>query len=85
MFFPQVLDLGAHDLDAVDPVDDFIDRCDDSELHPGTGDQVLVRRHEHRIAHHLERLGELHSKGVLSDEEFAAEKARLLGGDSGAE
>lgn len=28
----------------------------------------------------LERLAELHDKGVLSDEEFAAEKARVLGG-----
>lgn len=28
----------------------------------------------------LERLAELHSKGVLTDEEFAAEKRRLLGG-----
>jgi len=28
----------------------------------------------------LERLGELHQKGILSDEEFAAEKARVLGG-----
>jgi hypothetical protein len=28
----------------------------------------------------LERLGELHAKGILSDEEFAAEKARVLGG-----
>ena len=27
----------------------------------------------------LERLGELHEKGVLTDEEFAAQKARLLG------
>ena len=27
----------------------------------------------------LERLGELHEKGVLSDEEFAAEKAKVLG------
>ncbi|HEY5332377.1 MAG TPA: SHOCT domain-containing protein [Solirubrobacterales bacterium] len=27
----------------------------------------------------LERLGALHEKGILSDEEFAAEKARLLG------
>ena len=27
----------------------------------------------------LERLGELHEKGVLSDEEFVAEKARVLG------
>ena len=28
----------------------------------------------------LSRLGELHEKGVLTDEEFAAEKAKLLGG-----
>ena len=28
----------------------------------------------------LERLADLHGKGVLTDEEFAAEKARLLGG-----
>jgi Short C-terminal domain len=27
----------------------------------------------------LERLGDLHAKGVLSDEEFAAEKAKVLG------
>jgi hypothetical protein len=30
----------------------------------------------------LERLGSLRDKGILTDEEFAAEKARLLGGDS---
>ncbi|HJX33198.1 MAG TPA: SHOCT domain-containing protein [Solirubrobacterales bacterium] len=30
----------------------------------------------------LERLGNLHEKGVLTDEEFAAEKARVLGGGS---
>jgi hypothetical protein len=29
----------------------------------------------------LERLAGLHEKGVLTDEEFAAEKARVLGGD----
>jgi hypothetical protein len=29
---------------------------------------------------HLERLSELHEKGVLTDEELAAEKARVLGG-----
>jgi len=27
----------------------------------------------------LERLAELHGKGVLTDDEFAAEKARVLG------
>jgi hypothetical protein len=30
----------------------------------------------------LEKLGELHEKGVLTEEEFAAEKSRLLDGDS---
>lgn len=30
----------------------------------------------------LEKLGELHHKGILTKEEFAAEKARLLGGGS---
>ncbi|HEY8082144.1 MAG TPA: SHOCT domain-containing protein [Solirubrobacterales bacterium] len=33
----------------------------------------------------LERLASLREKGVLTDEEFAAEKARVLGGDSGSE
>jgi putative oligomerization/nucleic acid binding protein len=32
----------------------------------------------------LERLGELREKGILTDEEFAAEKSRVLSGDSGA-
>lgn len=32
----------------------------------------------------LERLAELRDKGVLTDEEFAAEKARLLGGGTGS-
>jgi hypothetical protein len=33
----------------------------------------------------LERLASLREKGVLTDEEFAAEKARVLSGDSGSE
>jgi hypothetical protein len=28
----------------------------------------------------LKELGDLHAKGILTDEEFAAEKARVLGG-----
>ena len=32
----------------------------------------------------LERLGALRDKGVLTDEEFAAEKARLLGENDGS-
>lgn len=38
----------------------------------GNGEEARLRN--------LERLAELHGKGVLTDEEFAAEKARLLGG-----
>jgi hypothetical protein len=30
----------------------------------------------------LQQLGELHTSGVLTDEEFAAEKAKILGGGS---
>lgn len=44
------------------------------ERGPGDGDDEEDGR-----LRRLERLGELHEKGVLSDEEFAAEKARLLG------
>ena len=33
----------------------------------------------------LERLADLHEKGVLTDEELAAEKTRVLGGDAGTE
>jgi hypothetical protein len=32
----------------------------------------------------LEKLGDLHAKGILTDEEFAAEKARLLSGSGSA-
>ena len=39
---------------------------------PADGEESRLR--------HLERLAELHEKGVLSDEEFAAEKGRVLGG-----
>jgi hypothetical protein len=28
---------------------------------------------------HLKKLGELHAQGILTDEEFAAEKAKVLG------
>ena len=30
----------------------------------------------------LNRLADLHQRGILSDEEFAAEKARVLGDDA---
>ncbi len=31
----------------------------------------------------LERLASMHEKGILTDEEFAAEKQRVLGGTDG--
>jgi Short C-terminal domain len=46
---------------------------------PGGGNGPAVDPEESRLGH-LERLAELHQKGILTDEEFAAEKARLLGG-----
>ncbi len=41
---------------------------------PGDDEESRLRR--------LERLAELHQKGVLTDEELATEKARVLGGNS---
>ena len=41
---------------------------------PANGEDARLER--------LERLGSLRDKGILTEEEFAAEKARLLGGDS---
>lgn len=37
---------------------------------PDAGEDVITQ---------LERLGALHAQGILTDEEFAAEKAKLLG------
>lgn len=42
-----------------------------TETLPGNDEDARLRR--------LERLGSLHEKGILTDEEFAAEKSRLLG------
>ncbi len=41
---------------------------------PGNAEDARLER--------LERLGSLRDKGILTEEEFAAEKAKLLGGDS---
>ena len=38
---------------------------------PDEGDDMIAQ---------LEKLGELHEKGILTDEEFAQQKARLLSG-----
>jgi len=54
---------------------------------PGAGGEAPTaeRSGEDARLERLERLASLHEKGVLSDEEFAAEKARLLsGGDPGS-
>jgi len=45
---------------------------------PGEEAPTQVMNDEDARLSRLERLGTLHEKGVLSDEEFAAEKARLL-------
>jgi hypothetical protein len=51
---------------------------------PGGGGAPAANDEEARLAH-LERLATLHEKGVLTDEELAAEKARVLGtGGSGS-
>ena len=36
------------------------------------------------ISEELEKLGELHQRGVLTDEEFARAKSRLIGSQGGA-
>ncbi|HEU5036441.1 MAG TPA: SHOCT domain-containing protein [Nocardioides sp.] len=38
---------------------------------PSAGDDMIAQ---------LEKLGQLHDKGILTDEEFAAQKAKLLAG-----
>ena len=50
---------------------------------PGGGAATAAADDEDNRLGRLERLAELREKGVLSEEEFAAEKARVLGGDSG--
>lgn len=57
---------------------------------PGAGDAeaseapTTTMSDEDARLQRLERLAALHEKGVLTEEEFAAEKARLLGGGSGS-
>ena len=50
---------------------------------PSDAAKTPVDAEESRLQH-LERLAELHEKGVLTDEELAAEKARVLGGSDGS-
>jgi hypothetical protein len=49
----------------------------------GGAEKPTVETEDSRLAR-LERLATLHEKGVLTDEELAAEKARVLSGDSAA-
>jgi hypothetical protein len=44
--------------------------------------QTLPAHDDDARLERLERLGSLRDKGILTEEEFAAEKARLLGGES---
>ena len=43
--------------------------------------QTMPASDEDARLERLERLASLRDKGILTDEEFAAEKARLLGGE----
>ncbi|HEX3735072.1 MAG TPA: SHOCT domain-containing protein [Solirubrobacterales bacterium] len=47
---------------------------------PETATAVLPTNDEDARLQRLERLASLHEKGILTDEEFGAEKSRLLGG-----
>ena len=47
----------------------------------GEGASTAVADQDSRLAR-LEKLGDLKEKGVLSDEEFAAEKAKIMGDSS---
>jgi hypothetical protein len=49
----------------------------------GAAETPTVETEDSRLAR-LERLATLHEKGVLTDEELATEKARVLGGDGAA-
>jgi hypothetical protein len=41
--------------------------------------EVAAPAPEEDVISQLERLGALHAQGILTDEEFAAQKAKLLG------
>jgi hypothetical protein len=57
------------------------ERRGDSEAPTTEAPTAPLDSEEARLAR-LERLGTLHEKGILTDEEFAAEKSRLLSGDA---
>ena len=52
-----------------------------AEAGPGEAPTAVLDQEDTRLQR-LERIGELRDRGVLSDEEFAAEKARILGDGS---
>ncbi len=56
-------------------------RPDAGEAEPSEAPTAAMQDEDARLQR-LERLASLREKGVLTDEEFAAEKARLLGGES---
>ncbi len=44
----------------------------------------ILKEHIVSISEELEKLGELHQRGVLTDEEFARAKSRLIGAQGGS-
>ncbi len=58
-------------------------RPGDEGAPPAEAPTAVLGEEDARLAR-LERLAELRDKGVLTDEEFATEKSRLLGGGSGS-
>jgi hypothetical protein len=62
-----------------DELEQAIDACDISpqEMTDAEFNQVEAADEQDYLAD-LERLGKLHDQGVLTDEEFAAEKAKIL-------
>ena len=53
------------------------DRVDGAPILDGEGPPERAPAHDDPLAL-IERLGELHGRGILSDEEFAAKKQELL-------
>jgi len=57
------------------------ERRPDGEAPTTEAPTAVIGDSEEARLQRLERLGELHRKGILTDEEFAAEKARVLAGE----
>jgi len=58
-----------------------LDRKAPERSFSGAAEEPTAKAGGADVAGQLERLGRLHSEGVLSDEEFVAAKQRVVGGD----